>query len=284
MTRTMGKVIGKVWLVGISLAVACGGNAERNPRGNGLGDGESQAGSNATFGATGSGAATNGSGGASTGSGVGTPGSGGRAVSGGVGNLAGDGTVVFGGAPDRGGTSNAGSPDLLGGAPSDGGAPLNGGEPSDGGVASYGGDDGLPPTGCACASDQACIVVTVNRTADTSRQPWVLWPAQADGVGILRVSSVSESYTIQDKAIVVGASFVDADASYQVPLCVPPGKNQLRAYLDDNEDENPNQPSSGDYLDSCSAPPSAACFRCYNVDTSAGAKLRQTISLAQSCD
>ena len=120
-------------------------------------------------------------------------------------------------------------------------------------------------------------------SADTSRQPWVVWPDRADGVGIVRVSAVTDAYTFLDKTTVPDASFVEAAAVYGVPLCVAPGSAHVRAYLDDNEDEDPNQPASSDYLDSC-FDGGGQCFRCLDVNVSAGAVADVAISLAQSCD
>src|SRR6185369_6352919 len=87
----------------------------------------------------------------------------------------------------------------------------------------------------------------------------------------------------QDKTMVSNANFVSPDAAYGAPLCVPAGSTHVRAFLDDNEDEDPNAVTSSDYLDSC-ASGSAQCFRCFDLNVSAGATADLTIYLAHTCD
>jgi hypothetical protein len=272
-------VLGTVW-VAVVVTAACGGTSTNGP---GKATGGDERG-----GTPSNGASTSEGGGKSPGGGVaGSIDTGGTGNTGAIGAVSGGGTSpVAGAAPVAGAPSSGGVGD--GGGRADGGTGP-GGESNQGGDQAMGGDGGAgggnhgPEIQCSCAVDKACVRVTVQRDAVTTRQPWVVWPAQADGVGDLRVNAVSDQYKFQDRATVPGASFVAADASYGVALCVPSGSTHIRAFLDDNEDEDPNAVSSSDYLDSC-ATGSAQCFRCFDLNVTAGSKTDLTIELRNSCD
>jgi len=154
---------------------------------------------------------------------------------------------------------------------------------SGGNTAGSGGTAGSLNIPCSCSSDKQCIRVTVTRMSDTSRQPWVLWPTQADGTGTLVVSAVTPTYTLQDRVRIPDANFLPPDARYGVALCVPPGTSTVRAFLDHGNDEVPGAVTSSDYLDSC-ADGSAACFRCFSVPVNAGTDVNLNVGLARSCD
>jgi len=260
------------------LASACGGSSKGSPK------------LEASAGASHAGAQTTSGGSAATeGMSPNHGGAGGAVTSGGGGGDQAGGGRLVGDVPDvSGGT---GGTDGDAGATSDGGALGDGGNTNAAGAfnggAGNGGDGGAGhdelEIECSCASDEACIRVTVRREADDSHMPWTIWPNQTDGVGNLRVSAVSDRYTIQDKTMVSNANFVSPDAAYGAPLCVPAGSTHVRAFLDDNEDEDPNAVTSSDYLDSC-ASGSAQCFRCFDLNVSAGATADLTIYLAHTCD
>lgn len=213
-----------------------------------------------------------------------------------------------GGASNQGGRNSAGSSD--GGAVNDtagstsdsAGAIGLGGSQGDAGSADRAGNDGEsagasgsagsagsagatdgPNIPCSCSTGKQCLRVTVGRASDTSKQPWVLWPTQADGTGTLVVSAVTDRYVLEDRVRIPNANFRAADASYGVALCVLPGTPQVRAFLDHGDDEDPRQVTSSDYLDSC-ALGKAACFRCFNVPVSAGTIVDLKIDLATTCD
>jgi hypothetical protein len=192
-----------------------------------------------------------------------------------------------GGAPSEGGVTGEGGTGGNGATAGEGASSGEGGNSGEGGGAGAGGAGGagnqLPEIECSCAATEACVRVRVTRSADTSRQPWVAWPTQADGAGTLRLTAVDAAYKFQDKASVPNVSFVAQAAQYGVPLCVPAGATQIRAFLDDNDDEDPNAVSSSDYLDSCSKG-SSACFRCYGLNLAAAAIADLNIELTNSCD
>lgn len=175
----------------------------------------------------------------------------------------------------------------LGGAQGEAGTGASAGNADDSGGSSgmvgSAGDAGGTPITCSCGSGKQCLRVTVTRAADTTRQPWVVWPTQADGTGTLVVSAATRSLVVQDRVRIPNANFRPADASYGVALCVPPGTSEVRAFLDHGNDEDPRQVTSSDYLDSC-APGSAACFRCFDVSVTAGTDVDLGIALATTCD
>ncbi len=137
-------------------------------------------------------------------------------------------------------------------------------------------------TGCSCDVSQGCVLVTVTRQADTSMQPWVVWPADADGTGTLIVSATRESTTLA-RETVTGASYVAAGASNTVELCVTPGAVEVRAFFDDDLDASPDATYSADYLDSCLGE-NDGCFRCVNTTVAAGGTVSVSADLVGSCD
>jgi len=259
---------GRIWWAGLMVAAACGGNSKSNPSG-------SAGGANTGGAAQVSTAGSHPMGGASSVGGAG---------SGNAGTLSSGGGTAGTTANSEGGMVGEGGAIVEAGTAGDGAAGGSAGEAGTAGEGGTAGDANLPPEiACSCAAGEACVRVRVTRATDTSRQPWVVWPTQADGAGTLRVSAVDSSYKFQDKASLPNVSFVAETASYGVPLCVPAGATQIRAFLDDNEDEDPNAVTSSDYLDSCSKG-SAQCFRCNNLNVAASAKVDLSIELTNSCD
>jgi hypothetical protein len=133
-----------------------------------------------------------------------------------------------------------------------------------------------------CATGEACLLVTITRAADDSSQPWVLWPTEADGVGTLIVSAVSES-TILARETVADANYVPSGSSYTVSLCVTPGFVMVWAFLDDDGDAASDAWYSADYLDSCLGL-NGACNRCVDVTALAGEDNPVSADLVRSCD
>jgi hypothetical protein len=270
--------LGTVW-VALVVVAACGGTSVNGPGRAVAGD---DAGGSASGGSPGTGGSKSPSGG-----GIGATDAGGTGQAAAVGT--GGGSPIGGEPPIGGTTGRAGAGpggDANRGGAADGGVG-HGGSGNYGGEGNAAGEGGNghegPVIKCSCAIDRACVRVTVEREADASRQPWIVWPDRADGVGILRVSAVSDQYMIQDKTTVADASFVAADASYGAALCVPGGSTHVRAFLDDNEDAVANAVTSSDYIDSCSSG-QAPCARCFDLNVSAGATTDLTIKLGHSCD
>ena len=54
---------------------------------------------------------------------------------------------------------------------------------TDGGVedGGNGGADMAMNIACTCPAGEGCLRATVTRSADASQQPWLVWPAMADG-------------------------------------------------------------------------------------------------------
>lgn len=144
---------------------------------------------------------------------------------------------------------------------------------------SAGGSTGGGASGCgACQATEGCLQVEVTRAADTSMQPWVAFPGQADGTGTLIISAVSMS-TVYQRVSIMGANMVPASASYRADLCVPPGAMQVRAFLDDNGNAAPNDTSSADFRDSCLGAP-----RFVAVSVTQGQQVPVAAPLARTCD
>ena len=275
----MREVLGAIW-VGLIVVAGCGetsnGNAGTAAAAGTAGDRSSGGGVPGT--------------GANSGAAIGPNGSAAEA---------GRGTANHGGSNGESGSSfitsgngNVGEGGGVGVSTVEGGAPNppaeggSAGVSTDGGSAGSGGAGGppRPEIHCSCQASEGCIRVTVERSADTSGQPWVEWPDQADGSGTLTVSATSSSGALrQDKVLVPDASYLADDAVYGVALCVPPGTSSVRAFLDHGTDEDPGAVTSSDYLDSC-ADGSAACFRCFQQAVTAGAEVDLSVSLIRSCD
>jgi hypothetical protein len=266
----MRTVVG-VALVGMFVASACGGSSSKNEE-----HGKGGSGSTASMAGT---------------PGIGVGGGGGAAggkQSGGATNVAGSSPVEAGAPPqgEGGGSSFSGAPGLAGagGDVSGEGGAFEGGAAGAAGAAGQSGEGGgpnQPVFDCDCEASEACIKVTVTRDANISNQPWVLWPTQTDGTGTLTVSASAAS--LHDKVTLPAVSFVAADSVQGVALCVPAGATNVRAFLDEEELENPNGVTSSHYLDSC-APGAGQCFRCYSVTATAGAEIDLAIALKHSCD
>jgi len=109
-----------------------------------------------------------------------------------------------------------------------------------------------PSAACTgCAAGEGCLIVDVTRTADTQFQPWIVWPAEADGVGTLVVAAVSGITTVA-RQTVDNADMTPAEAHYVVDLgCVPSGQIGPRVFLDDNLNAMSTDVFSSDYRDSC---------------------------------
>ncbi len=121
----------------------------------------------------------------------------------------------------------------------------------DGGAAADAAPVDAPAAVCTCTAGEGCLIVDVTRTADTQFQPWVVWPAEADGVGTLVVAAVAGTTTIA-RETVDNADMTPADAHYVVDLgCVPAGAIGPRVFLDDNLNAMPTDVFSSDYRDSC---------------------------------
>lgn len=135
---------------------------------------------------------------------------------------------------------------------------------------------------CTCDPSQGCILATITRQADDSMQPWVVWPSEADGTGTLIVSAIADTTTLA-RETVNGASYVAADASNTVELCVTPGAIEVRAFLDDDLDASSDATYSADYLDSCLGE-NDGCFRCVNTSVAAGETATVSADLVGSCD
>lgn len=150
------------------------------------------------------------------------------------------------------------------------------GDDDDGG----GGDTTRACPGCAATS--GCLAVEVTREADTSMQPWVVWPTEADGTGTLIVSAL-QGTTVVARETYPGADMTGATASYTVPLCVPPGESEVRVFLDDDLDAAADATYSADYLDSCMGEHDG-CFRCIRATAAAGEDVPVTAPLRGSCD
>src|SRR5688572_2096046 len=116
-----------------------------------------------------------------------------------------------GGTSGSGGASSGGS----GGASSGGagGAATGGG----GGISSGGSAGSGGGASCSCASGEGCLRPTVTRSPDTTLQPWVVWPSEADGKGTLIVSVV-DAGTVINRITVANADMLPASASYPVDL------------------------------------------------------------------
>src|SRR5258706_11630356 len=169
--------------------------------------------------------------------GLGAVGCGSSGTAGG-GGTAGPGGVSPGG---TGGASSGGS----GGNPSGG----SGGVPSGGQGGASGGSGGA--ASCSCATGEGCLRPTVTRSADTSNQPWLVWPSEADGKGTLIVSAV-DAGTVIIRVPMPNADMTPAAASYEFDLgCVPAKTLTPSAFFDDNENAPADAWFSSDYRDSC---------------------------------
>lgn len=136
-----------------------------------------------------------------------------------------------------------------------------------------------PPVLCqSCAVSEGCVSVDVSLSPDESKQPWQLWPNEADGVGTLVVSAFDPA---SSKLVRVTLSNVDVKLGPQTVLlsCVPAVTVEVRAFLDDNNNAQPDAYSSADYLDSCPPAP-----RKVDVAVSSWSTASAAIQLTQSCD
>jgi hypothetical protein len=141
------------------------------------------------------------------------------------------------------------------------------------------GQPDAPPVLCqGCAASEGCVSVEVSLAADDSKQPWKVWPTEADGVGTLVVSAFDPG---SSKLVRVTLSNVDVKLGPQTALlnCVPAVTVEVRAFLDDNNNAQPDAYYSADYRDSCPPAP-----RKVDVAVSAGSTASASIQLAQSCD
>ncbi len=127
-----------------------------------------------------------------------------------------------------------------------------------------------------CATAEGCVVVHVTRSDDTTAQPWVVWPDEADGIGTLVVSVGAGD--IVRMARVTGADLKPPTAAYDATLCAPSGQVRLNAFLDEDEDADQSAVFSGDYLDSC------AVDRQIDVSVPAAGTLTVPYVLNNSCD
>lgn len=174
-------------------------------------------------------------------------------------------TIGSGGAASGG----TGGSQILG--PATGGATTGGASGAGGGVTT--GDT----SACgSCAAGEGCVVVHVTRSEDTTAQPWVVWPDEADGVGIL-VVSVGWGDIVR-MARVTGADLKPAAAAYEATLCAMSGQARLNAFLDEDEDAEELAVFSGDYLDSC------AVERQVDLTVPAAGTLTVPYVLNNSCD
>ncbi|MBL8921258.1 MAG: hypothetical protein JNJ54_20510 [Myxococcaceae bacterium] len=145
----------------------------------------------------------------------------------------------------------------------DGGSGTAGGRAGAAGGAG-GGAGGGGPAPCTCGRGRGCVELVVTRAPDAGMQPWVVWPAEADGVGNLIGSLLVPSTSptvVAARAVVSGADFKPVDARYVIDLgCLDAGTYQGQAFLDDDLNTLPTQTGSASYRDSCArggAPPPA---------------------------
>jgi hypothetical protein len=154
----------------------------------------------------------------------------------------------------------------------DGGAGLEGGAP-----------DSSSGTCSGCNAGEGCLLVEVTRSADDSKMPWIVWPAEADGKGTLIVTAVEQSSgggAREERKTVTDADFTSASASYQVDLgCLPAADFKVHTFLDDNNNAQPNTVYSADYRDTCPGAP-----RAKEVTVKAGQQAKLVVQLANSCD
>ena len=127
-----------------------------------------------------------------------------------------------------------------------------------------------------CPSGAGCILAYVSRSDDDSAQPWVVVPAEADGIGTLRFSIEG---TEEDREwFVERVNLRSVGSYYQIPMCVAPITGTLRVYLDDNLNADGETLGSSEYVDSCPAVPATA------VTIVAGNTLEIPVILNNSCN
>jgi len=145
-----------------------------------------------------------------------------------------------------------------------------------------GGQGSDAAVGCTCAPSEACLEVTIERSADPALWTWVQFREPGvDGAGRLVMGLFDSGFRVVQRTAVPDVNLAESARINLTLGCVAPGSYQLTAFLDDNNNADPMSIQSADYRDSCGP---GALRTPSQVNLTAGMTTQATRTIGQSCD